>query len=59
MLVALRYGDVVAGARLALWDREPAKGDVRCVVGAPTLISCGSTATAKQVVVEDHLPTGQ
>ncbi|MGH3615535.1 MAG: hypothetical protein ACRDRK_23635 [Pseudonocardia sp.] len=34
VLVALRCGDVVAGARLSLWGRELARRDVTCVVGA-------------------------
>ena len=34
MLVGLRFGDVVAGAQLSLWDRELVAREVRCIVGA-------------------------
>lgn len=32
-LTTLRCGDVVAGARISLWDQELARGEVSCVVG--------------------------
>jgi hypothetical protein len=41
LLVALRCGDVVAGARLALWDHPLLEREVRCVVGALVRLGAG------------------
>jgi hypothetical protein len=34
MLVGLPYGDVLAGARLSIWDRELAAEEITCLAGA-------------------------
>jgi hypothetical protein len=39
MLAGLRFGDVLAGARLSIWERELAAREMQCLVG--TLVRLG------------------
>lgn len=51
-LVALRGGDLVAGAKLTLRDVELAKGEIRCLAGAVLRLGAGVSLVGGEVTSE-------
>jgi hypothetical protein len=50
MLAELRFGDVLAGARLSMWERELAAREMQCLVGALVRLGDGVPLVAGAVV---------